>query len=70
MPEWFDRAFGAVGQEAAHGIDDVRDKLIFEAWFGRRTPEQSSQSDLGWSVDQPSEPSQSPETDQGHDFDR
>lgn len=70
MPEWFDRAFGAVGQEAANGIEDVRDKLIFEAWFGRRTPEHSSRGDLGWSIDQPREPAPSPDIDQGHDFDR
>lgn len=72
MAKWFERAFGAVAQEVSTGLADVRDKIVFESWFGRRTPEQSS-GDLGWTRDDhPKEPARSPqhEQEQGHDFDR
>ena len=34
-------------------IADVRGKLIDEGWFGRRSPEQSGSSSLGWELDAP-----------------
>lgn len=63
MRDWFAEAFGGA-------VADIRAKLIDEAWFGRRTPEQPSRGDLGWSMDHPKEAAPSPEIDQGHDFDR
>jgi hypothetical protein len=73
MPKWFERAFGAVAQEVSTGLADVRDKLVFESFFGRHVPEKFSQDDLGWTRDDhPKDPARSAqhEQEQGHDFDR
>lgn len=51
MPKWFERAFGAVAQEVSTGLADIREKLVFEFFFGRKTPETQRDNDLGWSRD-------------------
>ncbi|MFA5989927.1 MAG: hypothetical protein WC803_10025 [Sphingomonas sp.] len=64
MRDWFAQAFGSA-------VADIRAKLIDEAWFGRRTPEQPARGDLGWSMtDHPRELAPDHQPDQGHDFDR
>lgn len=35
MAKWYERAYGAVADEVANAISDVRSKLIDEAWFDR-----------------------------------
>ncbi|MEQ6335668.1 hypothetical protein [Sphingobium sp. MK2] len=42
MTDWLRQIFRAIGE----GIADIRDKLLFEGFFGRRMPEQPSRS--GW----------------------
>ena len=43
MADWFARGFGSA-------VEDIRNKLIEEGWFGRKTVEPRSQADdAGWS---------------------
>ena len=66
MTDWFQRAFGAVAEEVGNAASDIRDKLVFESWFGRRTTDHargespshdgpSNQMDFGdWGSGEPS----------------
>lgn len=64
MADWFTETFGAAA-------DDIRAKLIDEAWFGRRTADHGHRGGLGWSLgDHPREPDPTPFPERGIDLDR
>lgn len=48
MRSWFADAFGTAAHGLGHGIGDVRDKLVFEGYFGRHVPEARISDGLGW----------------------
>lgn len=41
MADWFGQAFGSA-------VEDIRNKLIEEGWFGRKTVEPGQHDGLGW----------------------
>jgi hypothetical protein len=68
---WFADAFGRAAVDIVGDIvGDVRDKLVFEGWFGRSPEHQGN--DLGWSHDHPNLPDEPADRapDQDHDIDR
>lgn len=76
MTDWFQRAFGAVAEEVGNAVSDIRDKLVFESWFGRRVAEHargespshdgpSSPVDFGdWGAGDPSPIAPNPDAEQ------
>ena len=76
MTDWFQHAFGAVAEEVGNAVGDIRDKLVFESWFGRSTADdakgaspshegQSNQMNFGdWLSGEPSPIAPNPYADQ------
>lgn len=54
MLKWLERALDAFVQGVGNAIADIRDKGVFEAFFGLKTPERHRNFDLGWSLDRSS----------------
>lgn len=52
--DWLAETYGRATDAVGNAIGDVRNKLVFEGWFGRKTAEPRQQNDLGWSHDHPS----------------